>query len=62
MTINSVSEGLNGVQVKCIDRESSESATTTIRIVDARGMELDIHFALSAHTCSIILQMYLLQA
>lgn len=37
MTINPVSEGLNGVQVKCIDRVTSGSATTTIRIVDASG-------------------------
>ena len=39
MTINPVSEGLNGVQVNCIDRETSESATITILIVDARGTE-----------------------
>ena len=36
MTITPVSEGLNGVQVSCIDRVTSESATTTIRIIDAR--------------------------
>ena len=40
MTINPVSEGLNGVQVNCVDVETSESATTTIRIVDARGRNL----------------------
>ena len=37
MTINNVSEGLNGVQMNCVDVETSESATTTIQIVDARG-------------------------
>ena len=37
MTVNSVSEGLNGVQVHCVDEEASESATTTIHIIDARG-------------------------
>ena len=37
MTIIPVSEGLNGVQVSCMDVEVSESATTTIRIIDARG-------------------------
>ena len=37
MTISPVSEGLNGVQISCMDVESSESATTTIQIVDARG-------------------------
>ena len=38
MTISSVSEGLNGVQVSCADIEASESAaTTTIRIIGAGG-------------------------
>lgn len=37
MLINPVSEGLNGVQVDCIDRATSESATTTIQIVITRG-------------------------
>ena len=34
MMINNVSEGLNGVQVNCVDVETSESAATTIRILD----------------------------
>ena len=39
MTINPVSVGLNGVQVNCIDSETSESAATTIQFVqpDTRG-------------------------
>ena len=36
MTISSVSEGLNGVQVNCIDVAISESAATTIRIIGGR--------------------------
>ena len=43
MTVSSVSEGLDGVQVNCVlvDIEASESATTTIRIVDAaRGRQI----------------------
>ena len=35
MTINPISEGLNGVQVNCEDVEASQSAITTIQIVDA---------------------------
>ena len=37
MTISSVSEGLNGIQVNCVDIESSESAATTIRIIADGG-------------------------
>ena len=37
MIISPVSEGLNRVQISCKDVEVSESATTTIRIVDARA-------------------------
>ena len=37
MTINHVSEGLNGVAVSCVDVAASESATTTIQIVDIGG-------------------------
>ena len=37
MIISPVSEGLNGVQVNCEDVETAESATTMIRIVDARA-------------------------
>ena len=37
MTINHVSEGLNGVQMSCMDVEASQSATTIIRILDTRG-------------------------
>ena len=39
MTINPVNVGLNGVQVNCIDSETSESAATTIQFVqpDTRG-------------------------
>ena len=37
MTISNVREGLNGVQMNCVDVQISESATTTIKIVDARG-------------------------
>ena len=42
MTINPVSEGLNGVQVNCVDVETSESATSTIQIIDvgARGRQI----------------------
>lgn len=36
MTINPVSEGLNGVQVRCEDVGASESVNSTIRIVDTR--------------------------
>ena len=36
MTINPVSDGLNGVDVKCTDRVTSESATTTILIIGGR--------------------------
>ena len=35
--INSVGEGLNGVEVNCVDVAASESAGTTIRIIDNRG-------------------------
>ena len=35
MTINPVSEDLNGAQVNFMDAEVSESATTTIQIIDA---------------------------
>ena len=40
MTINPVSEGLNGVQVNCMIRGTSDSATTTIQIIelDTRGI------------------------
>ena len=44
MTINPVSEGLNGVQVICVDVAASESATTTIQIVDARGQGRKLDF------------------
>ena len=37
MTISSVSEGLNGVQMNCMDVLTTESATITIQIVDTRG-------------------------
>ena len=37
MTINHVSEGLNGVAVSCVDVAASESAATTIQIVDSGG-------------------------
>ena len=37
MIITPVSEGLNGVQVNCVDIEVSESATTTIRIIETGG-------------------------
>ena len=41
MMINLVGEGLNGVQVSCVDIEASESAaTTTIFIIDVRGKKL----------------------
>ena len=36
MTINPVSEGLNGSRVNCVDGETSESATTTILIIGGR--------------------------
>ena len=40
MTVSTISEGLNGVQVNCVDIETSESAFTTIHIVDAaRGRQ-----------------------
>ena len=43
MTVSSVSEGLNGVQINCVDIETSESATTTIRIVDdTRGRQIKL--------------------
>jgi hypothetical protein len=37
MTINPVSEGLEGVAVSCVDVAASESVTTTIQIVDIGG-------------------------
>ena len=37
MIISAVSEGLNGVQINCVDVEASESTSTTIRIVDIGG-------------------------
>ena len=39
MTVSTISEGLNGVQVNCVDVETSESASTTILIV-ARGRQI----------------------
>ena len=36
MTINSVSEGLNGVAVNCTDVSTTESATSTIHIIGGR--------------------------
>ena len=43
MTVSTISEGLNGVQVNCVDIETSESATTTIRIVDdTRGRQIKL--------------------
>ena len=41
MTINPVSEGLNGVAMSCEDVAASESATTTVRIVDTRGRKFN---------------------
>ena len=38
MTIIPVSEGLNGVEISCIDVAATESAATTIQIVGAGGM------------------------
>ena len=43
MTINRVSEGLNGVTMSCVDVMSSESANTTIRIVNAGGRKLNVN-------------------
>ena len=45
MLISSVSEGLNGVEVNCIDiaLAASESATTTIRTISARGSNLSLN-------------------
>ena len=41
LTISTVSEGLNRVQVNCVDVETSESTSITIHIVDApRGREI----------------------
>ena len=37
LIISSVSEGLNGVEVSCMDLEASESTTTTIRIIGVGG-------------------------
>ena len=37
MTVSAVSDGLNGVQVNCIDAETSESTSTTIRLVNIGG-------------------------
>ena len=37
MIISSVSGGLNGVEVSCVDLEALESATTTIQIISAGG-------------------------
>ena len=38
MIISSVSEGLNGVQMSSVDVQTTESATSTIQIVqDAKG-------------------------
>ena len=34
MTISSVNEGLNGVQMNCVDVQTTESATTTIQFID----------------------------
>ena len=56
MTISNVSEDLNGVQMNCVDVETSESATTTIQIVDARGR--NYKKMISVHTWFIILQMH----
>ena len=36
MMINPVTEGLNGSRVNCVDDTSSESATTTILIIEGR--------------------------
>ena len=47
MTINPVSEGLNGVQMSCEDVKASESATTTVQLVDvmrALGRKLDFWY------------------
>ena len=41
MTINRVSEGLNGVTVSCVDVVASESANTTIQIVNAGGRKIE---------------------
>ena len=43
MTIDRVSEGLNGVTMSCVDVMSSESANTTIRIVNAGGRKLSVN-------------------
>ena len=47
LTINPVSEGLNGVRVNCEDVEASESATTTIQIIDAGGRKIIIRVILT---------------
>ena len=44
MTIDSVSEDLNGVAVSCMDVAASESATTTIRIIGDGGRKLSIYY------------------
>ena len=40
MTVKPVNEGLNGVQVRCMDVEASDSLVTSIQIIDARGRKL----------------------
>ena len=39
MTVNPVSEGLNGSEVNCVDTLASESATTTILIIRGKAMK-----------------------
>ena len=41
MTISHVSEGLNGVTVSCVDVLPSESANTTIQIVNVGGRKIE---------------------
>ena len=40
--ISSVSEGLNGVQMNCVNIETSESATSTIQIIGAGDKEISM--------------------
>ena len=56
MTISSVSEGLDGVQINCVNVEVSESASTTVRIVDIGGRKSGRRHSLGGrvHGCGVI--------
>ena len=55
MTVSAVSEGLNGVQVNCVDVETSESTSTTIRLVDIGGRKSSRRHSLGGR-CDVVQQ------